>query len=668
MRVEKQTWAPAPKPSQQQEAPKNPAATTAVYAKAAAATTVHLAAKAATAATAAIASVAPGRIAVPTTAANRSTVSGQPPVTTTAISESPIGRVSTRWAQTGASKSALPPASAAADGVSPTVPPTVSPSIGASALGVDLGDGVSRSPIGSAAVDQNGTGAAGAPADGATAVGSDMDLYRAQPPADESAPPKTLSGFAYGSKPAAEAGLSTAGVKSDFIVGTLNSPPEVQKLAEGGIGNVFNPEWQKVLAAAVEQNGGLGNSQDGFLAYSQDHGFVRLLNPRMTPEQNRRLAEMSLTMSAPIEKIPSRIQDSALKDPEVSKWADEFIGRYDKAMTDFLANPKEGVQIKDGRTRYKLEVNAEAGRVVSYNFKKAGPFRTFMQKAMKYIGPVADVAAAVFTFINPAIAFAIKAAKTACMAIATGGKKIWGQVASLACDLLPTVTGWIGAKLTDFQSLIVKGALKLGGDIADNGKLRLTAVVDAFGDVLVKDLPGGVEVDKAVRGGLKVLAQGIETGKVSPESLINIFTSVVTAANGKQTTTDGKGQANGSQPATDGGIMDTIRGWTGLDKDTFSILKTGLGAIVKYIQNGKLQAGDIATVLGQFASTFTDNPQSQAVIRESLGAIAQGIDKGQVNAQKLGDAVAAYVKQQMEAEKAQAGTTTPAGQPVPAIA
>lgn len=100
-------------------------------------------------------------------------------------------------------------------------------------------------------------------------------------------------------------------------------------------------------------------------------------------------------MGAPIEKMPSRSEESSAERPKIDKWVNEFIGRFDKELSDFRLDPKNGMNVKEGRTRYVMEVNEQAGRVVSYNYKKAGGLRGFMQKAMKFLGPVADIASVV---------------------------------------------------------------------------------------------------------------------------------------------------------------------------------------------------------------------------------------------------------------------------------
>jgi hypothetical protein len=82
------------------------------------------------------------------------------------------------------------------------------------------------------------------------------------------------------------------------------TPPLAGKLFREGLGNFGNPDWMKLVAQAIQQDGGLGSSEEGSLAFSSESGFVRLRHPGFSPEHVRRMPALFLQTGWPIERLP----------------------------------------------------------------------------------------------------------------------------------------------------------------------------------------------------------------------------------------------------------------------------------------------------------------------------------------------------------------------------
>lgn len=470
-------------------------------------------------------------------------------------------------------------------------------------------------------------------------------------PADESKTPTQFGqfGWVYGTSPAAEAHIvRDVEIKNPNVLAALATPPEAAQLAEGGIGNVFNPEWAQLVNDFVQKNGGLGDAQSGYLAYSSEYGFVRLKNPNLTDEQNRRLAEISLTMGMPIEKLPSRSAESAFDKPNVDAWVNKFIGSFDEKFAAFMQDPTKGFELKDGRRRYKMEFNEEAGRVVSMYYKKAGGLRGFFQKAMKYIAPIADIASVAFPGIGTAIGQAVKFAGAA---IARG--KL------MASDLVGAIGGFLpgigaAAGMTVTQTMAAGGILNAGARAIDGQKVSFTELASALGPTLF----GGATptaTDLLYRGGLEALGRVVD-GKLDSGALADLlrpFAGELAGQLGLGDDLKGLTKPVGNLPDTGNGLpgwANNLLGSLGLslDQGDITLLKSLGKGIYQAVKDGKLSAAAVADALGGLVPQLTSNPNDQALIRTLLGGLAEQVDAGRRTPAELLSAIATGLKQNQQ--------------------
>ncbi len=269
-----------------------------------------------------------------------------------------------------------------------------------------------------------------------------LNQYFAQPVANESGSPVGLGGLSYGSKSVSEMSFSTAKpIENEYNAGFVPTPEIAGKLSEAGIANMMSPEWGEQVAVAAERNGGLGDSENGFLAWSKD-GFIRLRNPKLSPEQNRKLAAISLQTGISVDKLPARAAEASFEKDNVNKWVETFIGRHEKELSDFLKNPQDGYSVSDGRRKYKMELNSEVGRVVSYYYKRRGGFAGFVQKNLKGIFQATGLISTIGSFIPGwgwVAAGAAKLVEWGSAAIVTGkanGKLLAQKAMELGSSLL----------------------------------------------------------------------------------------------------------------------------------------------------------------------------------------------------------------------------------------
>lgn len=404
--------------------------------------------------------------------------------------------------------------------------------------------------------------------------------------------PFGFEGLAYSKPDGGQVPLLDDPKHPHFIAGGIGTPPEAGQLDQGGAANFLNPAWQEQVKLAAERNGGLGNAQDGYLAWSKEFGFVRLKHVGLSAEQNRRLAEISLQAGFPLEDLPSRTRDNGFEDPKVFEWVDEFIGHYDSQLQGFLADPVDDrLEVKSGKRRYVLEFNEKAQGFVSYEYKKHGGLRGFVQDNLKTFGPVLDVLSVVghaIPGVGTAIALGSSALKTVASVIATGKLKAQQVVGAITNFILPN--GLAGATSTQ---LGLVGAANVAAEVIDTGRLRPGSIVSAVSP-FITGLPGGPSVDVAVRQGLAIAADAAETGKLDAARLFQTLAPVVF------------GLENG----------DTL---------------LQFGTVAAQIANGNLRAGDVAQALGPLLGSVTNDPQLDRIVREGLALVASGIDRGEID-------------------------------------
>ncbi len=347
------------------------------------------------------------------------------------------------------------------------------------------------------------------------------------------AAPIGLEQYQYGSLSAEEATLLGAPneeyAKKEYIKAYVPTAEVAGQLKEGGVANVFNPEWQQQVADAVERNGGLGNAEDGYLAWTK-MGFVRYKNENLTDEQNRRMAEITLQTGFHMEDTPGRSEESVTKE-NVDNWVNTFIERHDKELADFMANPEDGYSVQDGSKRhFKLEFNQDAGRVVSYNFRKSGGLRGWVQKNMKYIGPVLDVVSVVghaIPGVGTAVALGAAALKTASSWIATGKLKA-SQAISAVAGFIPggSTIGTIASKAAGFAANVI-----------ETGKVTAKSVVDLVSGFFGTTIPSGIKQLGSYA------AHAIDTGKLKAKDLIGYALSYLSESGTLSTKKEGVEEA-----------------------------------------------------------------------------------------------------------------------------
>lgn len=414
----------------------------------------------------------------------------------------------------------------------------------------------------------------------------------APPPADLSKPPLGFPDLAYTSDPNAALVPPTEDTLP-YVRGGIGTPPEVGQLAQAGGANFLNPQWQAMVADHAARNGGLGNEQDGFLAFSK-HGFVRFYNENLTPEQNRRLAEISLQTGWPIEKMPSRAEEGG---EHIDRWANKFLDRFDREFAAFQADPlNHKMSVKDGRRQFVLDFNEKAQAFVSYDYKKRGGFAGFVEKNMKWIGPVLNGLAMVGGPITAGIATAVRAGLNY---VVTGTLKVRDLVAAGVAYFLPGGAQTVG-------QAVRQGVAQVAGSLIDNdGKLTAGIVMDGLAPYL--GVKGYQDVVKAG----SALANAIDTGKIDPGQMLGLVTDVfgddiaalfkdspAAVLSGIAKTVD-QGLLSPEQAGSFlGRLIDTIRD----DKVLRNVLKTGLKAAFDAVRGKDVQASQITAALTAFVA------------------------------------------------------------------
>ena len=282
--------------------------------------------------------------------------------------------------------------------------------------------------------------------------------------------------FSYGSLAASLAQVIPAKTDKAYIHLAIPTPPEAAELVKHGLGNVFSDGWQQLLQDAVARNGGLGDVENGFLAFSKI-GFVRFYNDNLSAEQNRKLASMSLEMGFAIEDMPARAPRA---NENIDRWVNEFISEYESSKEAFLQDPKKALTVKDGRRRYEVKLDPNTGAAISRYYKKSGGIRGFIQKNFKTISKITDLVGKVGSYIPG-----------------------WGKAIAA----------------------VAKG-VKFVSTLAAQSSLKLRNVIGKGISFLSEFVSGKGVTGKAIKTGLNKLGEAIDQGK-------NIFTSLFSKAKAK---------------------------------------------------------------------------------------------------------------------------------------
>lgn len=375
-----------------------------------------------------------------------------------------------------------------------------------------------------------------------------------------------------------------------YVAGGIGTPPEAGRLDQGGAANFLNPAWREQVELAVDRNGGLGNAQDGYLAWSKEFGFVRLKHVGLSADQNRRLAEISLQTGFSVEDLPTRTSENGFEKPEIFEWVDEFIGRFDREFQGFLADPiGDPLRVKSGKRRYVLEYNENAGGFVSYEYKKKGGLGGFVQQALGKFAPVLDVFAVAghaIPGVGTAVALGAQAVKAVGSVIATGKLQARQLVAALGNYLLPgSLSGATSGQLA------LLGGAHAAAELIDTGKLRPSAIAAAAAP-LIEGLPGGAVVDNAVKQGLAMAASAAQGGRIGVADVVRVLDPLIT----------------------------DLRDRSGIDP--FEVLAGG-------IATGRFTARDAADVLAPLLGSVTGDPRLDGLLTNALGVVADGIDRKQ---------------------------------------
>ncbi len=485
---------------------------------------------------------------------------------------------------------------------------------------------------------------------------ADMERYLALPAADESQTPTLLNfgGLAYGSTPFNEGLAQGSFRKNDTshycIAHIINTPPIVSEIDRAGIANTLNPEWQAAVMEAATLNGGLGNSQDGFLAYSAESGFVRLRNPGLTPEQNRRLAEMSLTMGVSIDVLPSWTENIAYQDHDTNKSVTDVISRFDNELAQFKADPKaNGMCVSNGRRKVRLEYNEEAGRFVSYDFKRSGGFRGVAQRHLGDIGPVLDALAVVVNVVpgigqaaSIAIATGSQALKAG-MTYAVTGDLSAQQIASVALSAIP---GGGAMGLTATQMTAAKGLVNAAAQYSDTGSFDASSLIQSLAPSVFKGIPALEDLDPDSVSALSGILAGAADGKFDSKDILNIARLVDSELGITDTLKDEARDLFGSFFGDEAGGIGSITGglvqFENGEIDVDDLFLEAAKVVGHAVVNGEVRARDIAGLLGPvlWEQLEPKGVGNEKAFTNRLRSIGGMVDAGQFGMDDLAMALA----------------------------
>ena len=329
--------------------------------------------------------------------------------------------------------------------------------------------------------------------------------------------PPHWSTIPYGSAPLNSPSLETKGMTQEQIAAKILLTPQdsttASHLSRAGLAHFKNPDWLRLVESAATTNGGLGSSEHGFLAWSKE-GFIRLRNLNLSPEQNRRVAEVSLTLGVPVEDLAATQHKSpSFTTREVSASVENFLSKFERELTSFVQNPADGIAFREGRHHYELAYTKDSPLPVSHYYKKARGLKRYAQKLLPYVQPALQAAGLFFAPATGGVSLTLATAGQMATRAAAYGKQTltqWKELAysaasqfsggtsSLARAIMEKGTHWkdvarsvldyLGERYHSKQFPLLQEGIRLGKDYLDDGKISGStlsrAVAGVFGSLI----------------------------------------------------------------------------------------------------------------------------------------------------------------------------------------
>lgn len=124
---------------------------------------------------------------------------------------------------------------------------------------------------------------------------------------------------------------------NNSFISSVNVPKGVNEIAGKVINTKVSNEtakvWNELVGIAIESNKGAGSPDSGYLAFSEEHGFINYLNPEISIEENKALASKSLEAQISIESIEREIGNNIITLPNLETQNPE-IKNEDKGFFD----------------------------------------------------------------------------------------------------------------------------------------------------------------------------------------------------------------------------------------------------------------------------------------------------------------------------------------------
>ena len=196
-----------------------------------------------------------------------------------------------------------------------------------------------------------------------------------------------------------------------YLMSNIPTPMLAEDLRRMGGNNVFNQEWQKLVAEMVEKAGGAGDAEKGYVAWSKHGGFIHFKNQTIPDELNKKYAEISLLSGVAIEDLKINNQYSEKHYAGKAEFADKFMTSFQ----NFVQNPQAGFAVDGGGVMYRIAQHQESGLPYFFKHKKQSWLGKTFGKMMKWLGPVLSVLNFVpgLNFFTKPISMILEGANTA---------------------------------------------------------------------------------------------------------------------------------------------------------------------------------------------------------------------------------------------------------------